>query len=811
MKWKAKWIWYPEKNHIPNSFVLFRYELFLLYEVKIVTIAVSAETRYTLYVNKHEVCSGPPPYDPRWQYYDEIEISKYLNTGKNIIGVRVWYIGNNTGTSIKGAPPGFILQGRIIYKNGIDKIFYTDSKGWLCHLCKSYLTGRYRWILRSFNEEFDARLFPENWLEIDFKSKDFVKPIVLEVPSGKPMYFMNAVGDMGCKLYPKIAKSWNLIKRDIPFMEEKSVSPNKILNFGKIIFHVSPDDYYDRGLYENITIKKSLPERKLNFPYRIEATGKKNLYILFDFGLLFVGRLHMELTASEGTIIDISFDERRRNKKLLMPSPRLKSWLRYICREGFQTWTSVDFESLRYLQMVIRNNLGPITINKLEVLHRRYPVALKGSFFCSDKNINKLWNVTVYTLEHTCHESIVDNNNRERQQYSGDIEWAKLALYYIWGDYTLARKALLQFKQGQMPNGQFMTCWPSGIRLELLGEYKMMGVKQYAYEIIDHSLIYIIGVWYYYLFTGDTSLIKEVYPSIKKFWIQLRNKLDKWGMIDPDIYGEGVIYIDHTGWVRYKDNMASCNMLYYWTLSTIEKMSKELKLNEDVLISKTEKDKLKQNIIKRFFNKKLGTFINNPEEVRNGQLPRQHESTLSLAIILDIVPITTQKSLFSLIKNSKSGIGRGTPATANFVYWAASKIGEVNYILKDFRKRWLKMPSIIECGTIGEYWKDNSGREVNCQNLPVPGYILPGIIAGIRPLKPGFKIFSLDPLLGDIKFIKATVPTPSGKIIVEIQQDKKILKVKLNKPQNLTFIVSERYVLKGEVKKEGGEFLLQLK
>jgi len=153
----AKWIWYPSGRTLQNTFILFRKEIYLDKDNVNAKGWIIADSRYQLFVNGQRIQWGPAPSDPRWQEADPVDISHYLNPGKNVIACQVLFYGAGDGTSPLGIP-GFLM------KIDIDGKEIITDKSWKTFLARSWNPGQYkRWYLRSLQESFDARLFPYGW------------------------------------------------------------------------------------------------------------------------------------------------------------------------------------------------------------------------------------------------------------------------------------------------------------------------------------------------------------------------------------------------------------------------------------------------------------------------------------------------------------------------------------------------------------------------------------------------------------------------------------------------------------------------
>ncbi len=69
-----------------------------------------------------------------------------------------------------------------------------------------------------------------------------------------------------------------------------------------------------------------------------------------------------------------------------------------------------------------------------------------------------------------------------------------------------------------------------------------------------------------------------------------------------------------------------------------------------------------------------------------------------------------------------------------------------------------------------------TGMSTNKRN-PGPAAFLPSEILGLRPLEDGWKRFKVEPNLGLLKWVSATVPTAFGNIIVDLDGNNMTLNI----------------------------------
>lgn len=113
---KSQWIWTPgfDDAAAKGQFVLFRRAFDLDQKpTSEVTLHVSADTRYRLYLNGESIGFGPAKsYLSRW-YYDTFDITAHLKQGPNVLSARVLrFSSTHDGcfSLVRSPLPGLILS-----------------------------------------------------------------------------------------------------------------------------------------------------------------------------------------------------------------------------------------------------------------------------------------------------------------------------------------------------------------------------------------------------------------------------------------------------------------------------------------------------------------------------------------------------------------------------------------------------------------------------------------------------------------------------------------------------------------------------
>ncbi len=176
------------------------------YEIKI-----SADDFYKLYINGEFVCQGVAPAYFDSYNYNKVDISKFLNKGKNIIAVHIYYQGlinrvTNSGDNRMGLIADVFCDGKLV--------FGTDES-WLCETATEF-SGDTTPYLTQFREDIDFRKKNEKW-KSDVNSGNYENAIIVKF------------GD------------WKFKENPVPTVEVYKVKPKEIVKLSDNIY------FYDFG------------------------------------------------------------------------------------------------------------------------------------------------------------------------------------------------------------------------------------------------------------------------------------------------------------------------------------------------------------------------------------------------------------------------------------------------------------------------------------------------------------------------------------------------------------------------------------
>ena len=791
----AVWIWYPCDRVLQNSVVLFRRTFSLKSKVKSAHGWVLGDSRYKLLVNGHYLQFGPAPSDPRWAEADPIDLTFAVQKGENCIAAQVLYYGQGDGTWPAGKP-GFIFYLDLQFENGGAQQIVSDDK-WQTLLCKSWRPGQYkRWYLRAFQEDFDARVYPGGWASPDYQPGNDWRPAMrLQGAPDKPAlatnasdYLFNSGG---------LNENNQLRRRSIPLMREIHVPAARLSASHWLTWNVPVREYFD-CLTHNAYKGHSGPAAfRSENGWRVPLTSEKSAVLTFEFPEQIVGWPCFEINAPAGTTIELMVQEAHEPFGTTERAPALMnnkfhSWTRFICQEGDNLFETFDYESFRWVQLHIHNATGEIAVSSVGARQRIYDWPQKAHVSVGDPKVQKVVHAGINTMNNSAQDLIVDGMARERQQYSGDIGHVLHSSILAFGAIEQAARYLNTFSQGLTKDGYFMDCWPAYDRLNRIAQ-RQLDLTPWG-PLLDHGVGFNFDCLHYYMYTGDLSELKEVFPRLVRFYSYLKSLIRQDGLLPTEDIGIPTVWIEHgvsKRHIKCSFNLYAAAMMKH-AFAVLCEAKGEGRIANDAI--KTSEFLLK-NTIAEFWSPRHSLFISNLPWLEEEAQIRLHDRTLATAILFDQCPGNDTTASVKALVERPDTLHLSYPANAGWQLWALAKAGRADKILDDLQGRWFKMPSVGLNNTLGEWFELQPDSHQQWCHAPVaPLYVMYMSIAGINPLTPGMHRIEIRPQLDRLQKLDLICYSPQGPIEIRAEGKRGNRSLTLRLPEKVVaeLIVSEK-------------------
>ena len=399
------------------------------------------------------------------------------------------------------------------------------------------------------------------------------------------------------------------------------------------------------------------------------------------------------------------------------------------------------------------------TIGALSMDFEWLPLEQRGSFRCDDDELNRIWDVSAYTLSLTLREVLVEGAKRDRWTWSGDAYQSYLMNYYLTGEPSVAKDAIWLLRGGDP-------------------------VVMHVNSIMDYTFYWFASLRDYWMFTGDGTFLRQVWPKAVSMMSWVIGRLDENGR--PHDRPGDWMFIDwapeplknHGGVVSFEQ------MLLVRALESMIDVGTAVGAREEELAGYRERaKKLRGEIVAKWWSKKDGALLHllKDDGTLDPQLTR-YPNMFGLAWgYFD--KAQSESVLKNVIFNDKV-MEIQTPYMRFYELESLLTLGRQAEVLKEMKSYWGGM--LKEGATT--FWElynpDEKGAAMYAMyGRPYgkslchawgasPIYLLGRYFLGVEPTAPGFAEYAVRPELGGLKWMEGDVPTPLGKIHVRVEDGK---------------------------------------
>jgi len=751
--WQARWIWYPGEPGAPNAYYLFRREVVLPAEGEL-TLHITADTRYQLFVNGQFIGRGAPQSQPFFQYYDSWDLSPHAGGDRVCIGVIANYVGNLDDT--RG---GLLVE---VVDGDAEPVLISDDT-WRVIRAEAWASKTFYFRMNKatpYQEHFDARKMPEGWNRLGFDDDRWQ---VAEVVHGR-------ISDR-----PPMVSPWaRLVPRDIPHMTADPVLPETVAYTEECV------DIANRMRGEDLSIGLSAVGRPIQYS-RLEGAdalctggggavlacssehldhifdGIYNPCIVLDFGRVVTAYPRIELEGVEGAALEIGYAERLIDGHF---NNALEGQFadRIVMKDGTQVYQPFTWKAFRYLKLRLRDTTEPVTIRAVKAIVSTYPYEEVGGFHSEDEMLNDIFEISRYTLRLCSNEFIMDTPWREQAQWLGDVAAVTLGgIYACFGDTALPGKFLRQAAANQHPTGMI-----SNVSNSVNHDWQT--------AIPDYSLWWMIGLWQHYMFTGEERWIHMFYPETLRIVNAHLAHVNDFGLIENMPYWPFIDWAD----VDRRGECTAMNAIFYGALEALVKMA-ALKgdtytVNKFIRLRST----MHQHFQSRLFDPDRGCFAD--ARVDDALSEKVSEHANMAAIRWDLCDERAAETIIDRLYESRVvSYTEAQPFFTSVVLQALDRVGRFDLALDLVRARWGER--MVERGatsTFEEWGINGSWRSGSYQGFMRteshawsghPAEFLIRNLVGLEILEPGCGRVRVAPKATDFDY-KAVYPTPQGKVQV---------------------------------------------
>jgi alpha-L-rhamnosidase len=523
-------------------------------------------------------------------------------------------------------------------------------------------------------------------------------------------------------------------------------------------------------------------------------------YIVVDFGREVAGYPAIEVIgAVGGETIDLGYAEilQMPNGDPVSPASGARGVVnpdragvhyadRYICRAGNQRFQTFDKRAFRYMQIDVRNLKVPISLGPVSMVFSTYPVSYRGAFECSDPLLNRIWEVGRWTVQLNMEDAYTDCPWRERGQWWGDARVQALVNYYAFGDLQLIRHGLRNIAQSQREDGWTMGIYPT----------------EWSYGILPtFTLLWIIALHDYYLYSGDEDLLRELFPVITRVIPACERARGEHELLSDVPHW---LFVD---WADVTTAGESCavNALYHGGLIAAADIARAIGEHARGTEYRDLARRIQSGMMTTLWDPSSTVFRDGWNAGALSMKVSEQANCWAVAFGAAHPELGTQ-IVNAIMRKNRATVRTGTPYFAHYVLTALAITGAHDLALEYIRKQWTPM---LEWGTT-TWWEQWEPKASFCHGWSsAPTWFLSAEVLGVQPAKPGWEEIMIAPHSAGLAWARGKVPTPFGDVAVAWENAERfVITVTVPRPARVCLPVGrDRSAI---VRRDPGDFPLEV-
>lgn len=397
---------------------------------------------------------------------------------------------------------------------------------------------------------------------------------------------------------------------------------------------------------------------------------------------------------------------------------------------------------------------GDVRWSGVKHLYEYLPMERPGGFKSSDERLNEIWSLSAHTLQLNMREFLYDGMKRDRWVWSGDAYLGFLINNYSYFEQDVAKRTLIALR-GKNP------------------------VEIHINTIMDYTFYWFLSCYDYYLYTGDLTFIQSQYANMVGLLEFCLGRTNAEGMMEG--YPEDWVFVDWAPMER-RGALAFEQLMLCRSLETVAFFAEAIGDESGGRRFAGLAEDLRGKVFASFWNEERGGFLHgkldgeldenvykypNMFGLRFGYLSEAQRETVKRRVLLDdaVQPIYTPFMRFFELE-SLCEVGETTHVLAEIRgYWGGMMDLGATSFWEEFDP---KLPRELQYDMYGDKYRKSLAHAWGA----APIYLLGKYVLGVRPTKPGYAEYRVEPRLGDLDWAEGKVPTPHGEISVRAERSR---------------------------------------
>lgn len=610
--------------------------------------------------------------------------------------------------------------------------------------------------LMDFHKEFtltspeEVEIFAEGLYNVKLDGKPFEgTPKKISVPSGKhkiniKVFNQAVVPSVFVKGKTIVSdSSWLVTFEDKEWIDEtgktSDISATKWLNAGSWNFN---DAKQLPSLYR-------LPVQ----PQRAVSVKRSGTSMLVDFGKESFGFAKLHGIRGSGPVT-LYYGESR--EEALSPQGAVTLDRLLINEPNKKDSVMPLSKAFRYVNVVLDPG---ISIDSVSMLYEFAPVKERGRFRCSDELVNRIYDVSKYTLELNTREFFIDGIKRDRWVWSGDAYQSYLMNYYLYFDSPTVERTMAALRGKDPVTGHINT-------------------------IMDYTFYWFLGIYDYYLYTGDKDFIKSFYPRMQSLMEYVLSRRNANGLLEG-LPGDW-IFIDWAAGLSKKGEVSFEQLLFARSLETMALCAAIV--NDEEGKSRYSKigSEIKDKLFSLYWNEEKQALVHSRIDGKPTDNVTRYANMF--AIFFNYFNDQQKQGVKEKVLLNDKIQKITTPYMRFYELEALCAMGEQDYVMKEMKEYWGGM---LQLGATS-FWEEYNPSKKGAEHYAMYGrefgkslchawgaspiYLLGRYYLGVQPTSAGYATYDIEPVPGGLQWMEGKVPTPTGD--VEVYCSDKEIRVK---------------------------------
>jgi len=768
--WDARWIacdGAPERD--PGVF-RFRKVVELSGTPERFVVHVSGDNRFVLFVNGRRVGAGPARGDLFHWRFESFDLAPFLLPGRNLVAAVVWNFGTESPVAQVSLRTGLVVQG-----DGPAEATLNTDASWECAAepghrpwpegLRALREDARQYVVVGPGEQLDAARYDWSWAEVPGPDETFGaetrrwRPAVpYAVPSPRsiregPGYALSPEGRL-------------LVPDPLPPMEYRPVPAG-------------------------VVVRSSGAEIAEGFPASAAATvpPRTAASILLDRRTLVAAYPELAFSGGRGSRLRLTYQEAlvgdgfRKGHRDETVGKRMVGLSDEVLPDGGagRSFQPLWWRTWRYLQVDVETADEPLVLEAVRAWATGYPFEATATIDAGDETLARIWEVGWRTARLCAHETYMDCPYYEQLQYVGDTRIQALVSYVTTTDDRLARQAIRAFERSRRSDGITSSRYPA---------------REPQY-IPPFSLLWVGMVHDFWRYRDDAGFVREQLPGTRTVldWFAERTHPDGlvgllpwWNFVDwTDAFAEGVPPQEPDG------RSAPITLQLVGALREAADLEASLGDARRASEYRRRADEAAAAVVRHCWDEERGLVADRPSRDRFSQ------QTNILAVLAGAVPPGKRDVVLDRVLAAarlprseaaapKAAVGHGVELARASYYFrfylarALEKTGRGNAYLLQLEP-WREMLA-LGLSTWAETPDEATRSDCHAWSAH-PNYDLLTIVAGIRPASPGFASVRIEPHLGTLDRLDATMAHPRGPISVSYRRKGQALEARVALPPGL--------------------------